>query len=410
MRYDIIVIGGGPAGLSAAVQARTRNKRVLVVGARPEDIPLWKAGQVDNYPGIPGVSGRELLERFEAHAAALGMERMYGRALNAMPAEDGFLVSVGSEVVEGEALILATGAAHGAKYPGEAEHLGMGVSYCATCDGMFYRGRDVVVAGQSAEAPEEANYLHGLGCKVTYVAKTRPETLDGAIPFRRGVKLEIVGEGSVLRPAGGRGGDPLRLRVSAASLRGARGAAARAGAPGRVYRGGPDMAASIPGVFAAGTAPGFPSRSPKRWAKASSQATGRRSIWIKSGSRVSTGEIVYQDPSTGRKEVQDMALYHFNQQGLEKAVSSGGLVMVDMWAPWCAPCRMLGPTVEKLAEQYDGKAVIGKLNTDENQQLAMQLGIMGIPCVIFFKDGREIDRKVGLMPAQAYTAVLDANL
>ena len=84
-----------------------------------------------------------------------------------------------------------------------------------------------------------------------------------------------------------------------------------------------------------------------------------------------------------------MALYHFNQQGLEKAVSSGGLVMVDMWAPWCAPCRMLGPTVEKLAEQYDGKAVIGKLNTDENQQLAMQLGIMGIPCVIFFKDGRE---------------------
>ena len=143
MRYDIIVIGGGPAGLSAAVQARTRNKRVLVVGARPEDIPLWKAGQVDNYPGIPGVSGRELLERFEAHAAALGMERMYGRALNAMPAEDGFLVSVGSEVVEGEALILATGAAHGAKYPGEAEHLGMGVSYCATCDGMFYRGRDV---------------------------------------------------------------------------------------------------------------------------------------------------------------------------------------------------------------------------------------------------------------------------
>ncbi|MBS6216178.1 MAG: thioredoxin [Clostridiales bacterium] len=105
-----------------------------------------------------------------------------------------------------------------------------------------------------------------------------------------------------------------------------------------------------------------------------------------------------------------MALYHFNQQGLEKAVSSGGLVMVDMWAPWCAPCRMLGPTVEKLAEQYDGKAVIGKLNTDENQQLAMQLGIMGIPCVIFFKDGREIDRKVGLMPAQAYTAVLDANL
>ncbi len=105
-----------------------------------------------------------------------------------------------------------------------------------------------------------------------------------------------------------------------------------------------------------------------------------------------------------------MALYHFNQQGLEQAVDSGNLVMVDMWAPWCGPCRMLGPTIEKLADQYEGRAIIGKLNTDENQALAMQLGIMSIPCVIFFKNGKEIDRKVGLMPAQAYTSVLDANL
>ncbi|MBU5434700.1 thioredoxin [Pseudoflavonifractor sp. MSJ-37] len=105
-----------------------------------------------------------------------------------------------------------------------------------------------------------------------------------------------------------------------------------------------------------------------------------------------------------------MALYHFNAEGLEKAVSSGDLVMVDLWAPWCGPCRMLGPTIEKLADQYEGKAVIGKLNTDDEQELAMKLGVMSIPCVIFFKDGKEIDRKVGLMPAQAYTDVLDANL
>lgn len=258
MRYDIIVIGGGPAGLSAAIQARTRNKRVLVVGARTEDIPLWKAGQVDNYLGMPGVSGRELLERFEAHAAALGMERMYGRALNAMPVEDGFLVSVGSEVVEGDALILATGTAHGTKYPGEAEHLGMGVSYCATCDGMFYRGRDVVVVGQSAEAPEEANYLHGLGCKVTYVAKTRPDTLDEAIPFRRGVKLEVVGEGNVsaLRVEGEE--IPcacvflLRPSVAPGEL-----------LPGLEFQDGyiavdRNMATSIQGVFAAGDCTGLP--------------------------------------------------------------------------------------------------------------------------------------------------------
>ena len=105
-----------------------------------------------------------------------------------------------------------------------------------------------------------------------------------------------------------------------------------------------------------------------------------------------------------------MALYHFNADGLRKAVASGNLVMVDFWASWCGPCRMLASTIEKLAGQYDGKVIVGKVNTDEESALAGSLGIMSIPTVIFFKDGREIDRKVGLMPAQAYTAVLDANL
>ena len=105
-----------------------------------------------------------------------------------------------------------------------------------------------------------------------------------------------------------------------------------------------------------------------------------------------------------------MALYHFNTEGFDKAVSSGNLVMVDFWASWCGPCRMLGPTIEKLADQYEGKAIVGKVNTDEQPALAQRFGIMSIPTVIFFKDGREIDRKVGVMPVGAYTAVLDANL
>ena len=101
---------------------------------------------------------------------------------------------------------------------------------------------------------------------------------------------------------------------------------------------------------------------------------------------------------------------HFSKEGFDKALAQGGLMMVDFWADWCGPCRMLSPVIEDLAGQYEGKAIVGKVNTDDEAALAASLGIMSIPTVIFFKDGVEIDRRVGVMPAQAYTAVLDANL
>ncbi len=105
-----------------------------------------------------------------------------------------------------------------------------------------------------------------------------------------------------------------------------------------------------------------------------------------------------------------MAVMHFNTEGFEKAISGGGVVMVDFWAAWCGPCRMLGPVVEDLAARYEGKAVVGKVDVDEEGDLAVRYGVMNIPTVIFFKDGAELDRKVGVMPPEAYTAVLDAAL
>ena len=105
-----------------------------------------------------------------------------------------------------------------------------------------------------------------------------------------------------------------------------------------------------------------------------------------------------------------MATIHFNKEGFDKAIAAGGITMVDFWASWCGPCRMLAPVIDDLAGKYEGKAVIGKVNVDDEQALAMQYGVMSIPTVIFFKEGKELDRKVGVVPAEAYTAILDANV
>lgn len=101
---------------------------------------------------------------------------------------------------------------------------------------------------------------------------------------------------------------------------------------------------------------------------------------------------------------------HFNKEGFDKALASGQLIMVDFWADWCGPCKMLAPVIEGLGDEYEGKAIVGKINVDEEQELAIRYGVMSIPTVIFFKDGEEVARKVGVMPAAQFTEVLENYL
>ncbi|MCD7946817.1 MAG: thioredoxin [Oscillospiraceae bacterium] len=87
-----------------------------------------------------------------------------------------------------------------------------------------------------------------------------------------------------------------------------------------------------------------------------------------------------------------------------------GIAMVDFWADWCGPCKMLAPTMEELAEAYEGKVFAGKVNVDNEPELAAQFGVMSIPTVVFLRDGAEFERKVGVMPIENFQAVLDAAL
>ena len=173
MAYDVLVIGGGPAGLSAAQNVRARGKTALVVSNPLEENPLWKAKEVDNYLGLPRLSGAELLTAFQRHAESSGAEFLEGRALSALRSGESWYVSVGNTMVQGKAVVLAAGVVRGKKLPGEAELLGRGVSYCATCDGMLYRGKRVAVLGWTPSAEKEAAFLEGIGCQVLYLDKPR---------------------------------------------------------------------------------------------------------------------------------------------------------------------------------------------------------------------------------------------
>ena len=194
MAYDVLVIGGGPAGLSAAQNVRARGKTALVVSNPLEENPLWKAKEVDNYLGLPRLSGAELLTAFQRHAESSGAEFLEGRALSALRSGESWYVSVGNTMVQGKAVVLAAGVVRGKKLPGEAELLGRGVSYCATCDGMLYRGKRVAVLGWTPSAEKEAAFLEGIGCQVLYLDKPRDCAIRGAEgtcfrAWRRGAAL-----------------------------------------------------------------------------------------------------------------------------------------------------------------------------------------------------------------------------
>ena len=257
MKYDIIVLGSGPAGLSAAVTARGRNKSVLVIGNRWQDSPLARAERVDNYLGMPGMTGMEMLEAFQRHAQEMGVEMVTGKVLSIMEWE-GFHLTVGSQLYQGSALILAPGVVRQAKFPGEETYLGRGVSYCATCDGMLYRNKPVAVVGRSKDAPHEAAYLKSIGCQVVYVAPKRPDQLEEDIPFVQAAKLAVKGEQTVTALEADGADIPvngvfiLREAVAPGDL-----------LPGLTLENGAiqvdrSMATSVPGVFAAGDATGAP--------------------------------------------------------------------------------------------------------------------------------------------------------
>ena len=166
--YDCIIIGTGPAGLSAALNLKTYKKSFVWFGSKSLSDKVRKAEKITNYPGFPELTGQELFAHFEDHIQSAGLEITEKTVTNVMSAGNYYMVLADNEIYEAITLILAMGVMTAKLLKGEDELLGRGVSYCATCDGMFYKDKEIAVLCNDPKYEHEVEYLADLAAKVTY--------------------------------------------------------------------------------------------------------------------------------------------------------------------------------------------------------------------------------------------------
>ena len=167
-RADIAIIGTGPGGVSAALTAKVRNKNILLIGKKQMSDKVSKAHQIMNYPGLPAVTGADMAKAFEKQLAMMEIDITDSRIGTVYAMGDYFAIQAGEEVLEAKSVILACGVVSGKTLPGEEEMLGRGVSYCATCDACFYKGKKVAVIGYGKDAEHEADFLAEVAAEVLY--------------------------------------------------------------------------------------------------------------------------------------------------------------------------------------------------------------------------------------------------
>lgn len=166
--YDCIIIGTGPAGLSAALNLKTYKKSFVWFGSKSLSDKVRKAEKITNYPGFSELTGQELFAHFEDHIQSAGLEITEKTVTNVMSAGNYYMVLADNEIYEAKTLILAMGVMTAKLLKGEDELLGRGVSYCATCDGMFYKDKEIAVLCNDPKYEHEVEYLADLAAKVTY--------------------------------------------------------------------------------------------------------------------------------------------------------------------------------------------------------------------------------------------------
>jgi len=189
MVYDVAIIGGGPAGISAGIYCMRAGKSTIIFEGKELGGKLNEIDKIENYPGFVG-SGKELAKNFEAHIQKFACEIKKKFVQNVIKLGAKFMISAGTDIYEAKKVIYCGGFKQNT-YDFAKKYEGNGVSYCATCDGMFYRGKTVVLVGSGADAQEEAMFLGGL-CKKVYVVSDKPIDISGE-NFEKFTPYKLVG-------------------------------------------------------------------------------------------------------------------------------------------------------------------------------------------------------------------------
>lgn len=197
-RFDIAIIGSGPAGISAAINAAVRNKKLIIFGNEDLSSKLVKAPKINNFLGFYDITGLELKEKLQAHLKYMNIQINYERVNNVYAMGDYFSIMVDDKIYEAKTVILATGMEYTKPIKGETEFLGRGVGYCATCDAPLYRGKTVTVVGYNKEAEKEADYVSELAGELYYIPMYNEQySLKENINVIKDKPIEICGGNKV---------------------------------------------------------------------------------------------------------------------------------------------------------------------------------------------------------------------
>ena len=194
-RYDLAIIGSGPAGLSAALNAQIRKKKFIIFGTNELSGKLTKAEKVNNYLGFYGKSGKEIRDEFNNHLKSMDIKITEEKINNIYSMGEYYSLMANDKIYEATAVILATGVNFGKPLKGEEQFLGKGVGYCATCDAPLYKDKIVTIIAYNKHDEDEANFIGTIASKVYYIPMYKEEVeVDDSIEVVFDIPKEIHGD------------------------------------------------------------------------------------------------------------------------------------------------------------------------------------------------------------------------